>query len=316
MFKQRPFRFGLGASGAKSRKEWVALAQEAEDLGYSTLSMGDHVSDQFAALPSLLAAAEATTELRVGSLVLANDFRHPAMLARDAATIDVLSEGRLELGIGTGWARADYEQTGIPHDRPGVRVSRFEEAVRIIKALFGPDPVTFSGEYYTINGLNGLPKPLQRPRPPILIGAGGRRMLSIAAREADIVSVAIKTTAEGTLDFATGTAQAYDQKVDWLRQAAGKRLDELELHQLVLFVKVTDDREGAAKQFAKGWNIDDSVISIPQLLEAPWVLIGSKDQIVEDLQARRERFGISYITIHEAEIMNAFAPIVARLSGR
>jgi probable F420-dependent oxidoreductase len=237
------------------------------------------------------------------------------MLARDAATIDVLSDGRLEFGIGTGWMRADYEQSGLSFDSPGVRVSRFEEAVSVIKGLFGPDPVTFSGKYYTIDGLNGLPKPLQRPHPPILIGAGGRRMLSIAAREADIVSVVGKTTAEGTIDFADGTAQAFDQKVDRLRQAAGKRFDELELHTYVLFVNVTDDREGAALQLAKQWNLDDSVISVPELLEAPWALIGSEDRMVEEIQARRERFGFSYLTINAAQSMDAFAPIVARLAG-
>src|SRR6266568_4197945 len=187
MTRQRPFRFGVSVHQARSKEEWIALAQQAESLGYSTLQMPDHLGDQFAPVPALLAAAEATHTLRIGSFVFDNDFRHPVMLAREAATLDLLSGGRFELGLGAGWNRSEYEQAGIPYDSPGVRVSRMEEALHIIKGLLADGPVNFSGKYYTVTDLEGHPKPVQRPHPPILIGGGGKRLLSIAAREATTV---------------------------------------------------------------------------------------------------------------------------------
>ena len=177
-----------------------------------------------------MAAAEATTQLRVGSFVFGNDFRHPVVLAREAATIDLLSDGRLEFGIGTGWEKADYQLTGIALESPATRVSRFEEAIHIIKKLFSSEPVTFSGDYYTITNLNAFPKPMQRPYPPILIGGGSRRMLSIAAREANIVSVNLKSTTEGNLDWSSATEAATVRRTEWVRQISGERFRELELN--------------------------------------------------------------------------------------
>src|SRR5438876_677403 len=187
MSKPRPFRFGVSVHGSKSRAEWIGIARQAEALGYSTLLIPDHLGDQLSPIPALVAAADATSTLRIGSLVFDNDFRHPVMLAKEAATLDVLSGGRFELGIGAGWLRSEYEQAGIPYDPPGVRVGRMEEALQIIKGLFADRPVTFSGTYYKVSALEGQPKPVQRPHPPILIGGGGKRILSIAAREATIV---------------------------------------------------------------------------------------------------------------------------------
>lgn len=316
MSKQHLFRFGLNALGATSPEEWRSTARRAEDLGYSTLCVADHIWTSLAPLTSLMSAADVTSQLRLGSLVFGNDFRNPVMLAREAATIDFLSEGRLELGIGTGWGRSDYERTGIALDPAGVRVSRFEEAVQIIKKMFGDDPVSFNGKHYTITKSNALPKPKQKPHPPILIGGGSRRMLSIAAREADIVSVNVQTTAEGDVNVRSFTAEATDQKIELIRQAAGERFESLELNILVLAIRITNDREEAAMELAKEWEIDLEKISIVELLESPHFLFGSEELMTEELQRRRERFGISYFTIFGEEYIDTFAPIVARLVGK
>src|SRR5207253_6767082 len=188
------------------REHWVQQARRAEELGYSTFLLPDHYVNDLATTPALAIAAEATNTLRVGSFVFDNDFRHPAAVAKEAATLDLLSDGRFELGIGAGWHGPEYQQTGIPFEPPGVRVGRLEEAVTIIKALFGEEPVNFSGKHYTINGLVGLPKPVQRPHPPILIAGGGKRVLSLAAREADIVGLHIKTYADGSGGDMTSTS--------------------------------------------------------------------------------------------------------------
>ena len=316
MSKQHAFRFGLNALSSPSREEWRATARRIEDLGYSTLCVADHSWTSLAPLTSLMAAADATRELRLGSLVFGNDFRNPVMLAREAATIDLLSDGRLELGLGTGWERDDYERTGIALDPAGVRVSRFEEAIQIIKKLFGDEPINFTGSYYTISNLKPLLKSTQRPHPPILIGGGSRRMLSIAAREADIVSVNVQTTAEGSLDLRSFTADATDQKMKLIRQAAGERFETLELNILVLAIDITNNRQAAAQKLASEWDFDLEKISIPELLESPHFLFGSEEEIIEDLQRRRERYGISYFTIFGEEHIETFAPVVARLAGK
>ncbi len=313
MGQQHPFRFGIQVSGAPSRGAWIATAHKAEALGYSTLLVDDHLGNPLAPLPALAATAEVTTTLRIGTFVLANDFRHPVLLAREAATVDLLSDGRLELGLGTGYALPDYIQSGIPLDPPGVRVSRFAEAVQIIKGMFADTPLTFEGRYYSVHDLNGLPKPMQRPHPPILIGGGGQRMLSIAAREADIVSVNIKTTPAGAFDFSSLTAEATAQKLVWVHEAAGERFDALELNLLVPVVAITDNQRSAAEQMLRHWGIPAEAFSVEQVLESPSALLGSVDQIVETLQARRERSGFSYIVVWEP--IEQFAPIVARLAG-
>jgi probable F420-dependent oxidoreductase len=187
--KVRTFRFGVQEHRAPSAKAWKEKAREVESLGYATLYLPDHFTDQVGPIAALMAAADATTTLRVGSLVFDNDYRHPVVLAKEAATLDLLSEGRLDLGLGAGWMASDYEQAGIPFDSAGTRISRMEEALTIIKGLFTGEPFTFAGEHYRLTSMEGSPRPVQRPHPPILLGGGGRRMLRIAAREADIVNV-------------------------------------------------------------------------------------------------------------------------------
>jgi len=307
----RPFRFGVIVYQAKSKDEWVAKAQRAENLGYSTFLVPDHLEDQLAAVPALVAAAEATSSIRLGSSVFDNDFRHPVMLAKEAATIDLLSSGRFELGIGAGWAHSEYERAGIPFDAGSIRVNRLEEALHIIKGLFAAEPLNFSGKYYTITNLAGFPKPIQRPHPPIFVGGGSKRILSIAAREANIVGFGPRTRTDGSgLDVTDATAEATERKVAWVRQAAGERFNELELNAIVFTVLVTDQRQQASEQLTQRFQM-----SAQQVLEMPHCLMGTVDQITEDLLYQREKFGISYVSVFE-ESMEAFAPVVARLAGK
>jgi probable F420-dependent oxidoreductase len=314
MADKRRFRFGVSPGTAQSRKDWTDQARKAEDLGYSTFLLADHFVNDLATVPALAMAAEATTTLRVGSFVFDNDFRHPAMVAKEAATIDLLSDGRFELGIGAGWHGPEYEQTGIPFDPPGVRVSRLEEAVTIIKGLFGEEPVNFAGKHYTINGLTGLPRPAQRPHPPFYIAGGGKRVLSLAAREADIVGLHLRTYADGSGgDISSTSADATQEKLDWVREAAGDRFDQLEFSVLVPRMAISDNHRQAAEDLVAKANRPGLTPEL--LLESPNALVGTVDQIVETLEMRRERYFISYIVVIDEDI-DTFAPVVARLNGK
>lgn len=317
MGQSRAFRFGILTGGAASRRAWIDKARQAETFGYSTLLVDDHLYNTFAPLTALVSAADATTSLRVGSLVFGNDFRHPVVLAKEAATLDVLTGGRFELGLGTGYLQQDYEQAGVELQSPGTRVNRFEESVQVIKGLFADDAFTYTGNHYTIRSLNGLPKPAQRPHPPLLLGGGSKRMLSIAAREANIVSINIRTTAEGGFDASSITPEATDQKIAWVREAAGARFHDLELN-VVVFPVVTDQPRQAAEQMLREWKMPTDEASIDRLLAESLSLFGTVDQIVEDLQARRQRFGFSYIAVgeyYQADVMERFAPVIAKLAG-
>ena len=307
----RKFRFGIQTSRAGSADEWKAKARRIEELGYSTLFIPYHFSDQFAPLIALTAAAEATSSLRLGTLVLDNDYRHPLVLAKELATLDVLSGGRLEIGLGAGWMRSDYVASGIPYDRPGVRISRFEEGLAVIKGLMDEGPFSFAGKHYAITQSDGLPKPLQKPHPPVLVGGGGKRVLGIAAREADIVGVNF-SLAEGEVNpkvAITGTASATREKIAWIREAAGIRFDELELNTTVFVAVVTDDREGMADRVAAGFGLPAEEIP-----GSPHVLIGTVDQIVDDLQRHRDDFGFSYV-VFSGDVFEVMAPVVKRLAG-
>jgi probable F420-dependent oxidoreductase len=306
-----PFRFGVQLSAAPSGAAWRGLARSVEDLGYSTLFIPDHFEDQFGPLVALTVAAEATTDLKVGSLVFGNDYRHPVVLAKEIATLDLLSEGRVEFGLGAGWMTTDYEQSGIDYDGPGVRISRMSESLAIVKELWTTGAATFVGEHYTVTGAVGFPRPYRRPHPPIIIGGGGRNVLGIAAREADIVGVnpSLAAGRRGPEVIETTGADYYDQRVAWVREAAGPRFDALELQCLTFVVQIVPDRRDAVERLASMMG------SAPEQVDgSPIVLIGTIEQIVETLVARRERWGFSYIVVHEAE-MEAFAPVVAALAG-
>jgi probable F420-dependent oxidoreductase len=308
----RRFRFGIQLSTAGSGSAWADLAREAESLGYATLFVPDHFGDQLSPGPALVAAAAATTELRVGTLVLDNDYKHPVVTAKEMASIDLLSAGRLELGIGAGWMASDYEQSGMPMDDAATRVDRLAEGLTVLKGLFAPGPFSFQGKHYQVADLDGQPLPAQRPHPPFIIGGGGPRVLALAAREADIVGVnpAVRS---GRVDGAAardGAADVTDRKLDWVREAAGDRYDDLELQTLLFAFVVTDDRQGTLDTMAPLFGLAPDDVA-----DYPHALIGTVDQIVEDLEARRERWDMTYVVVQGPEAMRAAAPVVARLAG-
>jgi probable F420-dependent oxidoreductase len=309
----RPFRFSVQCSALPDggARAWAELARTCEDLGYSTLTIADHLDDQLAPVPALMAAADATSTLRVGALVFCNDYKHPVVLAKEAATLDLLSGGRLELGLGAGWMTTDYERAGITLDPAGVRIARLAEGVTVIKALLGDGPCTFAGEHYRVTGLEGWPKPVQRPHPPILIGGGGRRVLSLAGREADVVGLNVNL-AKGVIDASAGpngTDEATLEKVGWVRAAAGPRWSDIELQVRIHLAVVTGDREGVAEALAPAFGLTPA-----QALTTPHALCGSVEQIADDLVERRERFGISVIGV-SVDVLHDLAPVVARLAG-
>ena len=303
----RPFRFGIFASRAASGDEWRAKARRIEELGYDALLMPDHLGGQLAPIPALMAAADATTRLRLGSFVFANDFRNPVMLAKEAATIDVLSGGRLEFGLGAGWSTPDYETLGIAYDAPGVRVARMTEALRLIKRCWTEDRVEHSGTHYTLRAARVLPKPLQRPHPPIMVGGGGPVVLRLAAREADIVALAPKVDHEGRPLMAHITLGATAEKVRLVREAAGDRLSALELNVIVFDAAVTNEPSSLIDAVAGRMKA-----AATALVESPYFLFGSLATLRRQLLERRERFGITYYSIPE-KVMEPFAPLAREL---
>lgn len=308
----RPFRFGVQASRADSANAWRDLARRCEDLGYDVLTMPDHFTEQLAPVPALMAAADATSTLRVGALVWDNDYRHPTVLAKELATLDLLSDGRLEIGLGAGWMTSDYDQTGIALDRPGVRIDRMVEGLDIIRRCFADGAFDLAGEHYRITGYEGWPKPHQRPAPPVLIGGGGPRMLAVAARHADIVGINPTMTAGvvGPDAVASMTAEATQTKVDIARAAAGDRLGEIEWNLRAFLVNVTEDADRAMSQLASAMGVTETMVS-----ESPFALIGPPGRLVERLVERRDRWGFSYVIVG-AEDLESFAPVVAALAGR
>ncbi|MCX6542735.1 MAG: TIGR03621 family F420-dependent LLM class oxidoreductase [Actinobacteria bacterium] len=312
MTSHRPFRFGIQAANAASRSEWVSLAQRAEANGYDVLTMPDHFTEQLAPIPALMTVADATTTLRIGALVWDNDYKHPVVLAKELATMDLLSEGRLEVGMGAGWMVTDYEQSGIPYDSPKVRIDRFIEGMAILKGAMSEGTFSYSGTHYNITDYNGLPKPVQRPLPPFLIGGGGKRVLSYAAREADIIGINGTMTAGvvGPDAISTMTAEAVDEKVAIVHAAAGDRMSQIEMNVRAFMVNVTNDRLAVTESFS-------SMLGVPRsfMEESPFALVGTTDQMIDDLLARRERWGFSYIIVG-GEDVESFAPVVAALAGK
>ena len=312
MTHPRTFRFAVELQGPLDGRSWVDSARWLEDAGYSTLFVPDHLDEGLGPIAALAAAATATTRLHVGSLVFAADLRHPAVFARELATIDLLSEGRLELGIGAGWKRTDYTASGIPMDRPGVRVDRMIETIAVLRGLFAPGPFSFDGEHFTITELDGTPTPHRPGGPPLLVGAGAPRMLRFAGAHADIVGVN-PSIHSGEIDEAAvqdARAERIDEKFTWLRQGAGDRFDDLEINAWLAVAEVTDTARETAELLAPTFGTDAE-----GLLESPMVLLGTVDEIVERLEARRTRWGYSYIVVPQSAAA-AFAPVVARLDGR
>jgi probable F420-dependent oxidoreductase len=314
MAYDRKFRFAaqLSRSPDGTARAWADQARRAEDLGYAALMMPDHFGDQLAPVPALAVAAAATTTLLIGSLVFGNDYRHPCVLAKEAATLDLLSEGRFELSLGAGWMRTDYDETGIAYDEPKERVDRFEEAVQVVQGLLRTDgPFSFRGSHYEVRDHHLLPRPIQTPGPPLTLGGGGRRVLSIAARHADIVSINVNLSAGtgGAETAPDATPDRTREKVAWVKEAAGSRFDDLELNALIGFVMVTDDAGGVAKAMAPHFGIDPG-----DALHIPLALLGTLDEMAEELRWRREEYGISYWSI-EGDSWEALGPVVSALTG-
>ena len=273
--------------------------------------MPDHFGDQLAPIAALSTAAAVTETLRVGTLVFANDFRHPAVLAKETATLDLLSDGRLEVGVGAGWMTEDYSWTGIVHDRPGVRIDRMIEAIAVLRGLWGAEAFSFTGDHYTISEMSGHPKPVQPGGPPIVVGGGGKRVLSTAARLANIVGVN-PNVGEGKFGpeaAASMSADATEQKLSWVREAAGDRFDDIEISILKFVTVVTDDRDSVAGKVGGAMGMDAAT-----LLASPHMMVGSAEQIADELIEQRERWQGSYVTV-QSDAIETFAPVVAALAG-
>ncbi|MEO3787195.1 TIGR03621 family F420-dependent LLM class oxidoreductase [Actinocorallia sp. B10E7] len=301
------FRFGIQFTRTGSLADWLDTARKAEDSGFSTLLVPDHLGDQFAPFPALTAAAGVTSTLRLGTLVLANDFRHPVLLAQEAATLDLLSGGRLELGLGAGWMRSEYESAGLPFDSSGTRVERLGESLELLRLLWEGGPVSFEGRHYRTEGHVGLPSPVQS-RLPLLVGGGSPRILRTAGRHADIVGVHhdLRSGAAGALDT---TPDMTARKLQWVRQGAGDRFADLELQVGVGILWVT----------ARPANVLDGLgrrLGLPAdtVAELPNVLVGDTGQIIERLIERRDRYGFSYVVFQGRDLEDAL-PVVAALAG-
>jgi len=289
----------------------MTFARRAEEAGFDSLLVSDHFGPRMSIAPALVLAAQATERLRVGSFVYDNDFRHPGLLAQEAATIDLLTDGRFDFGIGAGWLRTEYEAAGLDFAPGKARVERLAEAIDVIKALLSGSPVSYQGKHYQLKELTAGFKTVQQPHPPFTIGGGGPRLLTLAAREADIVSIMPRSKGDGAgLEDADASAESFDRKLALVRHAAGERFERLELNTLIQEVIVTDDRRGAAQRIAGDWEM-----SLAELLESPLLLIGSPEQLAEQLSTRRERFGISYISIFERH-MQGFIEVMELLRRR
>jgi probable F420-dependent oxidoreductase len=310
MSMDRRFRFALQLFHAPSGAEWTGAARAAEDLGYDVISMPDHFGPQFAPIPGLAHVAATTSRARLSMFVLANDFRTPAVLAKEAATLDVLSGGRLELGIGAGWNAAEFQQAGLEFAAGAERIARLAEAIEILKALFAGGPVEHHGPNYTIEGLELFPRPVQADGIPLVLGGGGEMMLALAAREADIISITTNSAGRTGPGFMgeRSSIETISRKVAWIRDQAGARFETLELNVRVITVAVTDDREQAARVLGPDLGIDPDA-----MLSSPFALVGTTTQIADQLERLRETLAISYLTISQ-ESAQDLAPVVARLA--
>jgi probable F420-dependent oxidoreductase len=306
-----------GARRVVHARQLAEQARKAEAAGYAALAMTDHLgADQLAPIPALAVVAAATERLRIATVVLNNDLRHPAVLAHELATLDALSGGRLEIGIGAGWNRAEYGAAGIPFAPGVVRVERLEETVRILKGLFGDGPFSVRGKHYAITEMEGLPKPVQRPHPPLLIGGGSRRLLTLAAREADVVGLVPRSDTLERGDFADWLPAATTEKVGWVRKAAGQRFERLELNLCnpLWPVQITGQARRVASEIAAQIEGRFGMRVTPdELLASPYVFIGSVDDLVDKLTELRDCFGVRSVMLGELD--DRVTPIVERLAG-
>lgn len=306
-----PFRFAVHTGGGGLIDGWTDFARRAESLGYGAVYVTDHLGHGLSPIGAMAAAAAATTTLRIGSYVFANDFRHPLILAREAATLDHLSGGRLELGLGAGWMRSDYRQLGMPYDRPGLRIDRLQESFRLIRRLLSGEEVTHTGRFYRLDRARVWPEPVQRPHPPIMLAGGGPRLLRFAAREAEIVGLAPQMTATGRPMLRLASDDALAGRVRVIRDAAPERFDQLELNVFVADAGIVgSDQPLGASAAALAKSAGPAAIG-----GSPYLLYGTLNQLRDSILRRRERSGVSSYGI-PARAMEAFAPLVAELAGR
>ncbi len=315
----RSFRFGLQAARVNDPDQWLALARSAEESGYACFMVPDHLG-RLSTFPALMAAAAATREIKLATYVLNQDFRPPAVLAQEAAAVQLLTNGRLELGIGAGWAIREYTQAGLKYDGPGVRVARFAEYLEVVKGLLNATaPFSYRGTFFTLENYAPLPK--HPTPPPILVGGGSPRILAISGRLADIISVSTRASSDGKVDMPNIALAAVENKVRYIREAAGDRFDQIELNMTLRDVRLTNDRRATARELLNEWasvsallaNVDQ--VSEDDVLDSPHVAIGTVDQIVEQLEMARERWGFNYLEVSSTDA-EAVAPLMEQLNGR
>lgn len=321
---RQPFRFAVQATNAAGAREWREFACKVEQLGYTTLFLADHYlgpgpaqraahtpRQDLAPIAAIAAAAAHTTVLRVGCRVFCVDYHAPAVLAKEVATLDLLSDGRLEVGIGAGWSGVEYEAMGIAFETPGLRIAKLKEVVALVKAHCAGNELAYVGDYVNVNGYKGTPQSVQRPHPPIMIGGGGRRVLTYAGREADVVSINSVPFRQRNDDGLTPQEEAV-RRFEYVRAAAGPRIGDLDIESSPYFVSITDDATTADSAYER--MADKTGMALDVLRDHPNVLVGSADAIAETLQERREAFGVNYVTVQQAQA-ERFAPIVAQLTG-
>lgn len=316
-----PFRFAVQATNASDAVEWRETARRAQELGYSTLFLADHYlgpgpaqraartpKQDLAPIAAMATAAAVTETLRIGCRVFCIDYHVPAVLAKEAATLDLLSAGRLELGIGAGWSGDEYAAMGLTFESPGRRIGKLEEVIDLLIAHFAGDQIDCTGDFLAVTGYAGRPRPAQRPHPPIMVGGGGRRVLGMAARKADIVSISnVPFVARN--DAGLSPQEEARRRVGYVSAAAPDRFADMDIESSPYFTAITDDTHAAIDALASKTGIDRQI-----LRDHPNVLIGSVDGVIDTLRSRREGLGVNYVTVQQSQ-MDAFAPIVARLHG-
>ncbi|MEO7295190.1 MAG: TIGR03621 family F420-dependent LLM class oxidoreductase [Candidatus Limnocylindria bacterium] len=311
----KPFRFLADARGIASIRELTATVRRAEAIGIDTLVIPDHLIPQLSPVPAMAVIAAVSGRLRISAFVLNNDLRHPAVLAQELASLDVLSDGRLDVAMGAGWNRPEYEAIGLAFDPTPLRQARLVEAIAVLKGCFGDEPFSFSGNHYTITNYDAQPKPVQKPHPPILIGGGGRKTLTLAAQEAQIVGLAPRILPNGAPDPSSVTFEATREKVGWVREAAGDRFETLELNAYpsMTGISITDDPLREASEVADRLSERSGVpITGEELLDSPHIFINTVDGFVTKFQRMRDELGISSIMVGEVDEL---APVVERLAG-
>ena len=311
----KPFRFLADAFDASTTRELGERARAAEAMGATTFILPDHLVPQLAPIPYLATVAALTERLRISAFVHNNDLRHPAVLAQELATLDVLSSGRLDVAIGAGWNEPEYRAVGLPFDPIRVRQDRLAEAITVLKGCFGEDAFSFAGQHYTITDYDGYPKPVQRPYPPFLIGGGGRRTLELAAREANIVGLAPRILSGQRPDPHSITWAATEEKVGWVREAAGDRFDALEfnVYPSQWPIVVTDDLRGEARKVIDRMKERTGIEMTEQdIIDSPHIFIGSIERFVEKFTELRERLGVNSFLVGS---LDELGPVVERLAG-